>query len=587
MSSDLAIIQQQPVAPAPVSRAKLAEALAQTNPEFIKQMALALQVSFETLTAFFHVCSLKFPLKKQQGKDKKPAEVKTPCFLLKISGSPGTGKTSLANALAAVLASTSNCVVLDMDVFRLALQGLILGHPPTVEERVSPLVIPDASDVVLLEVLSAMCASLSGDKELGVIFPSSLSMKKVKVAFNPCQTQVVWMVSQKCDYRKVADLCFERIIANPGRITTLPSMSFEEFFKVFKLHLSGIKSESEQAPLELSPFESIEQNVAKVCQHLVHSGVCPAAILDGLKLAEPSADASATAEPSVDAAASVLAVPKQPIKADSPGKVMFAGVKLNFQILLEYLEKHYPAIRKQWETEVLHRNQQIAINIAEQIETSLKGHEGSAVLEQAMPYLKEIPSALTDMRSFFTALEGPSAHMRGMNLISHGQTVMEISRLFNEIRKLLAPIGVRVPDHALIWQQELLPSLEELMEYLRKKGEFHITLKYGVSEYTLVLPSGEVIHLPEIRMTQFVLQKGKRIEQHCAIAFVASLQTCYVENCPGDCVKCKGGQAHVTAYTSGCPPLNAAKALEPDSVGYKCDLALPVSAMFGPAASTS
>ena len=641
MSSELAIIQQQPVAPAPVSRAKLAEALAQTNPEFIKQMALALHVSFETLVAFFHVCSLKFPLKKQQGKDKKPAEVKTPCVLLKISGSPGTGKTSLANALANKLVPTSNCVVLDMDVFRLALQGLILGHPPTMEERVSPLVIPDASDVVLLEVLSAMCASLSGDKELIVIFPSSMSLKKVEAAFKPRQTQVVWTVPQKCDYREVANVCYQRITENPERITTLPSMPFEEFYKVFKLHLSGISSESKLAPLELSPFEPIDQKVAKVCKYLVHSGMCPPAILDGLTLDEPAAasvdaaavaasvdtvaavdDAAAAAavdtaasksslavntaaasEPSlavvvaavaasvdtvnaaavaVDAADSKpsLAVDTPPSAVDaaarsftkvkSPGKVIFAAVSFELKDnIIGFLEKNYQAIGDRWGSEIIEKNLQIALNKIKLIQSVMQGLEKNAVYSKVQTYLAEMQSALTHPQ------------------ICQDATLEEILNLYKKIQKLLLTFGVMIQEPDFFWRLDLLPSLQQLLEYILKKEILHATLKFGAAEYTLVLPTGEDIHLSQIRMTQFMLQKGKQMEQHCVIAFAASLKACYIKDCPGDCVKCKDGQAHVTLYTSGCPSVNAAKAFEPDSVGYECDLDVLVAGMFGPTPSVA
>jgi len=199
------------------------------------------------------------------------------------------------------------------------------------------------------------------------------------------------------------------------------------------------------------------------------------------------------------------------------------------------------------------------------IQSVMQGLEKNAVYSKAQTYLAEMQSALTHPQ------------------ICQDATLEEILNLYKKIQKLLLTFGVMIQEPDFFWRLDLLPSLQQLLEYILKKEILHATLKYGPNHYSLVIPNDEVIDLTQICMTQFMLQKGKQEVQQCVIAFDAAVD-CYIEGCPGDCVKCKGGQAggqaHVTLYTSGCPPVHAALAAK--GLCYKSALRVVPKAYYGP-----
>jgi hypothetical protein len=300
---------------------------------------------------------------------------------------------------------------------------------------------------------------------------------------------------------------------------------------------------------------------------------------------EPSLAAAVDTAASVDAAASepslaaAVDAARPFTKVKSPGEVMFAAVSFDLEEIIGFLTKQYPDIIKQWFSKIVGKNLQIAADMVKLIEFIMRDLERNAVYSKAQTYLAEMQSALKDLGCFSTTMEGAHPQISGMTQICWEAALKEILRLYKQIQKLLAPFGVMIQEPDFFWRLDLLPSLEQLLEYLLQKGNVHITLKYGAGRYSIVISDGSVIDLTQICMTQFMLQKGKQTEQHCVIAFSA-LPDCYIENCPGDCVTCKGGQAHVTLYTSGCPPVHAAKAVE--GLCCKCVLTVVPKAFFGP-----
>jgi hypothetical protein len=321
-------------------------------------------------------------------------------------------------------------------------------------------------------------------------------------------------------------------------------------------------------------------SIDAAAKHSIDAAASEPSLVAAVDTAAPSVDTAAASEPSMAASEPSVAAARPFTKVESPGEVMFAALSFELPEISRFLTKHYPDIRARWVSEIIGKNLRIARDMLKLIEFVLENLKGNAVYSEAQQCLAEMQSALPHLESFSTTMEGAHPQISGMKQICHEATLEEILGLYKKIQKLLAPFGVMIQEPDFFWRLELLPSLEQLLEYLLKKGNVHATLKYGPNHYSLMIPNDEVIDLTQICMTQFMLQKGKQAEQHCVIAFGTVLKNCHIANCLGDCVTCKGGQAHVTLYTSGCPPVHAAKAVE--GLCCKCVLTVVPKVYFGP-----